>query len=236
MQPIPSAHTRVPYPPIEPPGSSAVFPDPRKLGTNEAAAVSRTMTPSAVLAAYRRGIFPWPVSPRLVPWVSPDPRAIRPLDQPFHWSRSLRRTLRLGSFSVTVNRAFREVVIACAAQRAEGTWITPDVLNTYSELHKMGWAHSVEVWASDDGSLAGGLYGVALGGIFAGESMFHRRTDASKVAFVTVAERCQARGFALFDVQVLTDHLASLGCVAIRRHEFLDRVERSLALGARFGE
>jgi leucyl/phenylalanyl-tRNA--protein transferase len=205
------------------------------MGRNDIAAVSRTLSPSVVLAAYRRGIFPWPVSQRLVPWVSPDPRAVFPLDDPPHWSRSLRRTMRRGIFTVTVNRAFRQVVEACGTDRDEGTWITPDVISTYVALHAMGWAHSVEVWAADDGSLAGGLYGIALGGVFAGESMFHRRTDASKVAFATVAERSRARGFSMFDVQVLTPHLESLGCMSIARAEFLDRLERALTVAARFG-
>lgn len=212
------------------------FPDPRQLGSSEVVAVSRSLPAAVVLAAYRRGIFPWPVSSRVIPWVSPDPRAIFRLDEPPHWSRSLRRTLRSALFTVTVNRAFHDVVSSCGRFREEGTWITPEVRAAYGSLHEMGWAHSVEVWAGDDGSLVGGLYGIAIGGVFAGESMFHRRTDASKVAFAHVAERCRERGFALFDVQVLTDHLASLGCVAIPRAEFLDRLDGALALQARFGE
>ena len=194
------------------------------------------MNPSVVLAAYRRGIFPWPVSQRVIPWVSPDPRAMRPLDTPMHWARSLRRTLRSEAFRVTHDQAFREVMIECGRERQDGTWITPDVLDTYGKLHDLGWAHSVEVWGADDGRLVGGIYGISIGAMFAGESMFHRRTDASKVAFVHLAERLASRGFALFDVQVLTDHLASLGCVAIGRREFLDRLERALPQVAKFAD
>ncbi len=227
---------RPPFPPIEPPPVAAFFPDPRLLDTNEVAAVSRTMNPSVVLAAYRQGIFPWPASPRVIPWVSPDPRAVFPLEAPLHWSRSLRRTLRGAAFRVTCDQAFREVITECGRDRRDGTWITPDVIATYTRLHALGWAHSVEVWAADDGTLAGGIYGMAIGGMFAGESMFHRRTDASKVAFAHLAERLLAHGFALFDVQVLTDHLASLGCVNVGRATFLDQLEKALPIAARFDD
>ena len=198
--------------------------------------MSRTLNPSIVLAAYRRGIFPWPLSSRVVPWVSPDPRAVRPLDQPLRWSRSLRRTLRSSQFQVTTNQAFRDVIVECGRDRSEGTWITTDLLDTYTQLHELGWAHSVEVWSSVDGSLVGGLYGIAVGGMFAGESMFHRVTDASKVAFAHTAERLQSRGFLLFDVQVLSHHLASLGCRAMSRREFLDRLIGAQTIRARFGD
>jgi leucyl/phenylalanyl-tRNA---protein transferase len=171
----------------------------------------------------------------MVPWVSPDPRAIFPLEAEPCWSRSLRKAIRRGGFSITVDRAFDEVVAACSEARPDGTWITPEVAATYGRLHELGWAHSVEAWA-EDGSLAGGLYGLALGGAFAGESMFHRRTDASKAAFVGLVERLRACGFALLDAQVLTDHLASLGCIAIRRDEFLDRLAAACALRVRFPE
>ena len=222
-----------PYPPIEPPPSPAGFPDPRTLGANEVAAVSRSMSPGLVLAAYRRGIFPWPVSQRLIPWVSPNPRAVFPLDCAPDWSRSLRKVLRRGTFRVTVNQAFRDVINACGEMRADGTWITAEVMATYGKLHELGWAHSVEVWNVADGALAGGLYGISIGGAFAGESMFHRQTDASKVAFVSLVGRLRARGFGLLDAQVLTDHLASLGCAAIPREAFLDRlaIARELKVG-----
>ncbi len=224
----------VPFPPVEPPLVTVHFPDVRKLGHDELAAVSRTMSPSMVLAAYRRGIFPWPVNPRIVPWVCPRERAIFTLDHEPDWSRSLRKTIRKGTFTVTFDRAFDRVIEACATYRDGGTWITPAVFKAYSELHELGWAHSVECW-SDDGELAGGLYGLAIQGTFAGESMFHRRTDASKVAFVHLVERLRARGFALLDAQVRTDHLESLGCVVVPRAEFLDRLDAASSLQPRFG-
>jgi leucyl/phenylalanyl-tRNA--protein transferase len=194
------------------------------------------MNPSIVLAAYRRGIFPWPVSPRVVPWVSPDPRAVLPLDGELHWSRSLRRTMRSPQFSVTHDAAFAQLIRECGRRRRDGTWITNDVIDTYTKLHELGWAHSVEVWSDDDGSLAGGIYGVAIGAMFAGESMFHRRTDGSKVAFAHLAERLQRNGYRLFDVQVLTEHLASLGCVSIERKEFLRRLDAAVTAVAKFGD
>jgi leucyl/phenylalanyl-tRNA--protein transferase len=225
----------LPFPPVEPPAVPEVFPDPRAVAEGEVVAVSRTLSPGLVLSAYRRGIFPWPVSDRLVPWVSPDPRAVFPLEQAPHWPRSLRKTLKRGTFTVSVNRAFTDVIVACGEGREGGTWITRDVLATYGTLHRLGWAHSVEVW-DEDGALAGGLYGLAIGAAFAGESMFHRKTDASKVAFVTLVERLRERGFELLDAQVLTDHLASLGCVTVRRDEFLDRLARARSHTARFGD
>lgn len=202
------------------------FPDVRKLGGDELAAVSRTMNASMVLAAYRRGIFPWPVNPRIIPWVCPKERAVFALEREPSWSRSLRKTVRRGEFTVTFDRAFDRVIQGCATAREGGTWITPVVTQTYIELHRLGWAHSVECW-SDDGELAGGLYGLAFDGVFAGESMFHRRTDASKVAFVHLVERLRERGFSLLDAQVRTDHLVSLGCEVISRSEFLDRLDRA---------
>ncbi len=202
------------------------FPDVRKLGGDELAAVSRTMNPSMVLSAYRRGIFPWPVNPRIIPWVCPKERAVFSLDREPPWSRSLRKAVRRGTFTVTFDQAFDRVIEGCATARDGGTWITPVVRQTYTELHDLGWAHSVECW-SDDGELAGGLYGIAFDGVFAGESMFHRRTDASKVAFVHLVERLRERGFRLLDAQVRTDHLVSLGCEVISRSEFLDRLEHA---------
>jgi leucyl/phenylalanyl-tRNA--protein transferase len=183
------------------------------------------MTPALVLQAYRKGIFPWPIMQGVVPWASPDPRAIFPLAPPRPWPRHVKRARKMG-FTVTFDRAFRDVMVACGELRAEGTWITPDVLATYSELHALGWAHSVDVWA--DGELAGGLYGLAVGSLFAGESMFHLRTGASKVAFAAAAERLREREFTLFDVQVMSPHLESLGCVEIPRSEYLRLVEEAV--------
>ncbi len=220
----------LPYPPIEPPPVIARFPEPRP--GEDVVAVSRGTTPALVLEGYRQGIFPWPVRQGLVPWASPDPRAIFPLHPQKPWPRTVRRAFAPG-FRVSFDEAFDQVMLACGDRRGEGTWITPDILATYSELHRLGWAHSVEVWRG--GELAGGLYGIAMGALFAGESMFHRVTGASKVAFASCADRLRQRGFQLFDVQVLTDHLALLGCVEISRVEYRARVREAIARSARFG-
>lgn len=219
----------VPYPPIDPPAAGIRFPEPRK--GEDVVAVSRTLSPALVLEAYRQGIFPWPVRQGLVPWASPDPRCIFPLEaRP--WPRTVRRSFR-PELRVTFDQAFGQVMASCAERPGEGTWITQDILGTYAELHRLGWAHSVEVWRGAE--LAGGLYGIALGGLFAGESMFHRVTGASKVAFASCADRLRARGFVLFDVQVRTEHLAMLGCVEVTRAAYRARVREALQRSARFG-
>src|SRR5262245_32078361 len=159
------------------------------------------LEPRRLLHAYRHGIFPWYDEGNPLCWWSPDPRAIFELDG-LHVSRRLRRTIRSGKFQVTVNRDFAAVMRHCA-DRAEGTWITLDMLDAYETLHRLGHAHSVEVWR--DGQLAGGLYGVAVGGLFAGESMFSRQRDASKVALAFTVERLRQRGFQLFDIQMITE-------------------------------
>jgi leucyl/phenylalanyl-tRNA--protein transferase len=157
-------------------------------------------------------------------WWSPDPRAVLPLDG-FHESRSLRRVRR--RFRITRNAAFGAVIRACAVGRGE-TWITPEIVAAYERLHAMGWVHSVEAWAGD--TLAGGVYGVAVGGLFAAESMFHHVRDASKVALAALVDELSAAGFVLLDVQLRTDHLASLGVVEIPRDAYLTRVAAAIAL------
>jgi len=215
----------VTYPPVEPPAARVELPDARRANREGIVALSRTMTPGLVLQAYRKGIFPWPIMQGVVPWASPDPRAIFPLHPQRPWPRHVKRARKTG-YTVTFDRAYREVMTACSEARAEGTWITPDVLATYTELHALGWAHSVEVWV--EGRLAGGLYGLAVGSLFAGESMFHQRTGASKVAFAAAVERLRERGFTLFDVQVMSPHLAILGCVEIPRSEYLRLVDAAI--------
>jgi leucyl/phenylalanyl-tRNA--protein transferase len=222
---------RPPYPPIEPPPSLVRFPEPTP--GEDVVAVSRSMSAGLVLAAYREGIFPWPVRQGLVPWASPDPRAVFPLKPHRPWPRTVRRAQQAG-FSVTFDTAFDRVLRECGTRPAEGTWITEDVVETYGELHRLGWAHSTEVW-DGEGNLAGGLYGLAVGALFAGESMFHRQTGASKVAFAATADRLRERGFELFDVQVLTDHLALLGCVAIPRAAYRGFARAAAKGPARFG-
>lgn len=195
-------------------------------------------SPGTLLLAYRSGIFPWPHgeanddgSP-LVLWFSPDPRTIFPLDAAPHWSRSLRRTLRRHPYDVTLNADFAQVVRMCGETRAKSTWIIPELVAGYVKLHELGWAHSLEVWEGTGPKrvLVGGIYGVAIGGMFAGESMFHVRTDASKIAFASLVDRLRAAGFRLFDVQVQNPHLASLGCIEIPRAEYLTRLEQALPL------
>ena len=169
-------------------------------------------------------------------WFSPNPRAIFPLEATPHWSRSLRRTLRLHPYEVTVDEAFEATIRACGETRADsGTWITPELLAGYIKLHELGWAHSVEVWDTRGPTkrLVGGIYGIAIGGAFAGESMFHTETDCSKIAFAYLVERLRAGGFVLFDVQVLNGHLASLGCIEIPRVSYLERLETARLVTAR---
>ncbi len=220
---------RTPYPPFDPPPIIARFPEPKP--GEDVVAVSRSMTPSLVLEAYKLGIFPWPVRQGLVPWASPDPRAVFPLHPVTPWPRTVKRAFRPG-LRVSFDEAIGLVMRTCGEREGEGTWITPDILETYDQLHQLGWAHSVEVWQGD--TLAGGLYGIAMGALFAGESMFHRVTGASKVAFAACADRLRERGFRLFDVQVLTDHLAMLGCVEIPRAEYRARVGQAILEKARF--
>jgi len=191
--------------------------------------VGADLEPETLLAAYRSGLFPMPLparsGPPLLAWWSPDPRGILPLDA-LVMSRSLRRSCR--RFEVRVDTAFEAVVEACAEPAREGMWITAEMARAYRRLHRQGWAHSVECW-DEDGTLAGGLYGVAIGGLFAGESMFHHQRDASKVALVALVEYLrQDPGGGLLDVQWTTSHLVSLGAVDIERAHYLALLVQAL--------
>jgi leucyl/phenylalanyl-tRNA--protein transferase len=194
-------------------------------------AVGGDLSPDRLLWAYSEGIFPWYDDSMPICWWSPDPRAIFELEQ-FRPSRRLQRTHRSGRFRLTINRAFASVIRGCAYRPGEGTWITPDMIAAYEQLHRMGYAHSIEAW--QDGELAGGLYGVALGGLFAGESMFYLRRDASKVALLHLVKRLRECGFALFDTQFLTEHTARLGATEIPRQEYLRRLRAALARNVSF--
>jgi len=216
--------------PTEPAPSRYRMPDPRSAPPRGPVAAGGDLAPGTVLDAYRHGIFPWPDAAGQLLWWSPDPRAILPLAG-FHESRSLRRVRRQDRFRISWDRACEAVVRACA-ERPEGTWITPAMVDAYTRLHALGWVHSVEAWAGD--SLAGGVYGVAIGGFFAAESMFHRARDASKAALAALVERLHARGFTLLDVQILTPHLASLGGVEIARDAYLERLAAALDTPASF--
>jgi leucyl/phenylalanyl-tRNA---protein transferase len=188
-------------------------------------AIGGDLSPQRLLDGYCHGIFPWYNEDDPICWWSPDPRAIFELDG-LHVPRRLTRTIRSGRFEVSVDHDFGGVIRGCADRGDEGTWITPAMLAGYEALHRLGHAHSVEVW--HQGALAGGLYGVALGGLFAGESMFTRVRDASKVALVFLVERLRQHGFELFDIQFLTEHTARLGAVEIPRSVYLKRLQHAL--------
>jgi len=214
--------------PLEPPPTPWRFPsagDLARSGEEDLVAVGADLAPGTLLAAYRRGMFPMPGGDREMLWWSPDPRGVLPLDD-LVVSRSLRRSCR--DFEIRVDTAFCEVVSECADPSRPQGWIDDDVAAAYTELHRLGWAHSVEAWR--DGVLAGGLYGVAIGGLFAGESMFHRARDASKVALVGLVNLLRDGRPRLLDVQWRTDHLASLGAVEIPRPAYLSELAAALAM------
>ena len=217
--------------PVDPPPSAWQLEAPPDDHPDDLWALGADLEPGTLLAAYRLGIFPMPVGSRLG-WFSPSRRAIVPLE-PLSLSRSLRRAAR--RFEIRVDSAFRDVVAGCARPGDPASWIDPAIEGAYARLRDLGWAHSIEAWDAD--GLAGGLYGVAIGGLFAAESMFHARTDASKAAFVALVERLVAAGDSgrrVLDVQWLTPHLATLGAVEVTRGEYRVRLARALAVGPAF--
>ena len=181
--------------------------------------------PALLVRAYREGIFPMAMEDGEVGWFSPDPRGVLPLDG-FRVPARLARLVRQGRFELAVDRDFEGVMRACAADRDEGTWISQEILDSYLALHRLGLAHSLEAWRG--GRLAGGLYGVHLGGAFFGESMFHRERDASKVALVHLVDRLTRHGFVLLDIQWTTPHLAQFGATEIPRKTYLSQLKRAL--------
>jgi leucyl/phenylalanyl-tRNA--protein transferase len=191
------------------------------------------LSPSLLLNAYSQGIFPMADEDGSIYWYDPDPRAILPLDD-FHIPRSLARQIRRGGYEIRVDTAFRKVIMACAepGPGRETSWINLEFIEAYCELHKLGFAHSVETWIDDE--LAGGLYGVTLRGLFAGESMFSRVTDSSKIALVHLVERLRQNGFFLLDVQFMTPHLKRFGAIEILRIEYKVRLAQALTVEARF--
>ncbi len=182
------------------------------------------LPPDLLLHAYAEGIFPMAMESGEIGWFSPDPRAIIPLDESFHVPHGLKRTLRRQPFELRYDIAFRETMLGCANRST--TWINEAILESYCRLHEMGFGHSVETW--QDGQLVGGLYGVAIGGAFFGESMFSRATDASKVALVALVDRLRGRGFSLLDTQWTTPHLETFGAHDIPRREYLRRLRAAL--------
>lgn len=209
------------------------FPDPRNARRDGLVAIGGDLSVDRLVLAYRSGLFPWSVEP--ITWWSPDPRAIFELGPDgIHVSRSLARTLRKLTWRITWNTAFRQVMAACAdAHRHQGEWISPRFIEAYTAMHEAGHAHSIECW--DGAELVGGLYGVAVGGLFAGESMFHRASDASKVAVWFTAQRLRERGFALFDTQMITQTTRALGAIEIGRAEYLSRLREAVELDCRLG-
>ncbi|MCU0783358.1 MAG: leucyl/phenylalanyl-tRNA--protein transferase [Verrucomicrobia bacterium] len=205
------------------------FPDPRTADGEGLVAIGGDLSAPRLRLAYRRGIFPWTFNP--ITWWSPDPRAIFEQEQ-FHVSRSLAKFVRQQPFEITRDRAFRRVMQGCAAPGRGQTWITPEFIEAYARLHEQGHAHSVECWRA--GELVGGIYGVSLGGFFAGESMFHRATNASKVALCHLVGHLRARGFALFDIQMITPATRQLGAVEIKREDYLKRLRVAVAMECEF--
>jgi leucyl/phenylalanyl-tRNA--protein transferase len=211
--------------PVEPPPTRWGFPDPRDATESEIVGVGADLEPGTILAAYRQGLFPMRLGRRgRLAWWSPDPRGVLPLDG-LRVTRSLRKSSR--RFEIRIDTGFEAVMRACADPRREHGWIDASFLNAYTTLHELGWAHSVETWADDE--LVGGLYGLSIGGLFAGESMFHRVTDASKVALVALVDILRDGDATLLDVQWTTPHLTSLGAIDVPRDRYLELLAEALS-------
>jgi leucyl/phenylalanyl-tRNA--protein transferase len=218
---------------------SRFFADPDSANEYGLLHIGGKLTPDWLLDAYTHGIFPWPMSDSwrqkrsILGWFSVDPRCIFEFDQ-FHVSRRLAQTCKSGRFRLTSNTDFAGVIRGCAERhKQEGTWITPEMIEAYLEFHRLGYAHSVEAWSGNE--LAGGVYGVAIGGLFAAESMFFNHRDASNVALVTLMQHLEERNYQLVDIQVKTEHTARFGAVEIPRLEYLRRLQSALRCNADFG-
>jgi leucyl/phenylalanyl-tRNA--protein transferase len=210
-----------------------IFPDPEQAEPNGLLGVGGDLDPRRLVLAYGMGIFPWYSEGEPILWFSPDPRMIFEPGS-VHVSRSLGKRLRRGDYDVSMDQGFEAVIQACAGiprPGQPGTWITRDMLDAYTQLHQLGLAHSVEVWRGDE--LVGGLYGVSIGGMFAGESMFSTAPDASKVAMVALSRQLQRWGFTLMDAQFHTEHLARMGGFEVPRSDYLARLEAALAMPTR---
>lgn len=207
------------------------FPSPEQADGRGLVAMGGDLSVERLLAAYRQGLFPWTARP--ITWWSPDPRGILELGR-LHISKSLAKTIRRRPFPVTFDRAFREVMQGCAAPGPgrETTWIAKEFIAAYTRLHQQGHAHSVECWSQD--RLVGGIYGVSIGGLFAGESMFHRANNASKVALYHLAEHLQAQGFCLFDIQTISPTTRTMGAKEISRREYLNRLRLAVTRECHF--
>jgi leucyl/phenylalanyl-tRNA--protein transferase len=212
--------------PIEPPPSRWAMPTNAPIDASDIVALGADLEPGTLLAAYRQGLFPMPYDKRRIAWFSPARRGIIPLDG-LRVSRSLRRSVR--RYEIRMDTRFRAVMEACADASRKGGWINRDFVDAYARLHELGWAHSVETY-DEAGRLVGGLYGVRIERLFAGESMFHRATDASKVALVFLVDWLREAGAELLDVQWTTPHLESLGAIDISRDEYLTRLASAVAV------
>jgi leucyl/phenylalanyl-tRNA--protein transferase len=200
------------------------FPDPRR-ARGDIVAFGDDFSPDTLMDAYRHGIFPWPMAGTSLPWFSPKRRAVLDFDG-IHVSRSLSRARNRNDFHFTIDEDFAGVIEGCAATRRpdqDGTWISDEVIAAFRELHRLGFAHSVEVWHGDE--LAGGIYGVDAGGAFGGESMFYRRPNASKLALLHLVDHLRSRGLGWLDIQVMTPHMAALGAKLVPRSAFLERLQ-----------
>jgi len=219
------------------PESESLFPPAESADRHGIVGVGGDLSPRWLLDAYRNGIFPWPLWDEISEpvWWSPDPRAIFELDH-FYVSQRLARRCNSGRFHVTSDRDFAAVMRNCgtAQDRADNTWVTPEMLAAYTQLHQLGHVHSVEVWLGE--RLVGGTYGVAIGGLFAGESAFYLERDASKVALAHLVAHLRQQGYRLFDIQQLTPHSESLGAIEIPRYEYLDRLQAVVDLPVEFGQ
>lgn len=199
-------------------------------------AIYEVLSPDLLLSAYCQGVFPMAHQNGDIYWYDPDPRAILPLNDDFHMSRSLARAVRQGKFEIRIDHDFTAVMRACAELKAdrEETWINEELIAAYTRLHKLGFAHSVEAWRN--GRLVGGLYGVAIRGLFAGESMFSRERDSSKVALVHLVERLRQRRYQLLDIQFMTEHLRTFGAIEIPADNYKIRLSYALTIETSFGE
>ena len=218
---------------------SRFFPNANHADKHGLLHIGGKLTPDWLLDAYTHGIFPWPLSDpshwerNILAWFSPDPRYIFEFDQ-FHIPRRLERTYKSQRFRITSNADFAGVIRSCAERhQQDGTWITPEMIDAYTEFHHLGYAHSIEAWIGNE--LAGGVYGVAIGGLFAAESMFYRHRDASNVALIALIQHLKERGYQFVDIQVRTEHTARFGAVEISRSEYLRRLNAALRHNVKFG-
>ena len=212
--------------PIEPPPTRWTMPADGPVDDSDIVAIGADLEPGTLLAGYRAGMFPMPFDRRRIAWFSPELRGVLPLEG-LHVSRSLRRSVR--KFDVRMDTRFRAVMEACGDPRRPGAWINRDFVKAYERLHELGWAHSIEIYEPGTDELVGGIYGVRIGGLFAGESMFHSATDASKVALVHLVDWLRQTGVTLMDVQWRTPHLASLGVIEIPRAEYLRQLHEAVS-------